>query len=102
MATIITSQSYINYDIVAEKSAARDYVVLVTPEIEVDGDVVRLIIDGNHSYQAAIDDGVEPELVEATAQDCDALCLPSDQWLDALYDRAGCGYLVADTMTAMW
>ena len=65
MARLITTQSYRDDAKVAEKQEAGDYVVLVTPEFSFDGDVARAVLDGHHSLEAALRDGVEPVLVEA-------------------------------------
>ena len=68
----ISSQRYLNDAIVAQKIEAQDFVVLVSPEFEVAGIVVRVVLDGHHSYAAAIEAGASPEFVEATGSDHDA------------------------------
>ena len=70
-ARLISSQRYINDEIVAAKQAAKDYTVMVGREIEIDGVTCRIVIDGHHSLKAAMLDGVEPEYTCATEQDCD-------------------------------
>ena len=70
-ARLISSQRYINDATVEAKRAASDYAVMVGREIEIDGVTCRIVIDGHHSLEAAMLDGVEPEYVYATLQDCD-------------------------------
>lgn len=77
-AITISSQRYINDKIVSEKIAAKDFTVLVSPEFEVGGIVVRVVLDGHHSYAAAIEAGVSPEFVEATGSDHDAVGMEQD------------------------
>ena len=72
----ISSQRYINEEIVMEKSEAADFDVLVSPEFEIDGEMVAVILDGHHSYHAAANTGVLPVFTEATTQDHDAIALP--------------------------
>lgn len=62
---LITVQSYLDEATVAEKQAAGDYTVLVSPEFDLDGEQARVVLDGHHSLNAALRDGVAPELVEA-------------------------------------
>lgn len=66
---IISSQQYLNDEIVAAKLAARDFTVTLSPEFEIDGDVYQTIIDGHHSLEAARQAGVEPEYVIAGHDD---------------------------------
>ncbi|HMA77799.1 MAG TPA: hypothetical protein VKP88_01510, partial [Candidatus Paceibacterota bacterium] len=72
MTTIITSQDHIDDDIVAAKQTEGDYMVLLSPEFEVDGETYQVVIDGHHSLEAAKRDGVEPDYEIATSQDHDA------------------------------
>lgn len=74
----ISSQRYINDEIVAQKVEAQDFTVLVSPEFEVAGIVVRVVLDGHHSYAAAIKEGVSPIFVEATGTDHDAVGMEQD------------------------
>lgn len=75
MATLISAQRYRDEDTVEAKRAARDYVVAVSPEFEIDGETYCVVMDGHHSLAAAIADGVEPEYVEQTATDNDTICV---------------------------
>lgn len=73
---LISSQRYIDHEIVDAKIAAGDYVVSVTPEFEIDGvGLVRAIIDGHHSYAAAIESGAAPVFVEMNATQNDRIAL---------------------------
>ena len=99
MATLITSQDYIDDATVSEKQSAGDYVVLVSPEFDVDGETYQVVIDGHHSLEAAKRDGVEPEIEIATSQDHDAIGMIADgriaEFLDACYH----GHDYRDAMT---
>ena len=64
-ATIISSQRYIDEDTVQAKRDAGDYAITLSPEFEAGGEMVRVLIDGHHSYAAAVADGVEPVVIEA-------------------------------------
>lgn len=73
---LISSQRYIDRETVDAKIAAADYVVNVTPEFEIEGvGMVRAIIDGHHSYAAAVEAGVSPVFVELTATENDRIAL---------------------------
>lgn len=90
----ISSQHHLDDATVEAKRAAKDYVVLVSPSFEHDGELLRVVIDGHHSLAAARLDGVEPEYVEATKQDSD---------LVALIERGETGdYLAASYMDGDW
>lgn len=75
MVRIISSQHYLDADIVAEKIAAVDFEVLVSPVFEIDGESYRVVIDGHHSLAAAKAAGEAPVFVEATVQDSDRVAL---------------------------
>lgn len=73
MIKTISSQRFINDAIVAEKAAAADYTVAVSPTFEIDGETYRVILDGHHSFAAAKIAGVEPTFVEHDASDDDRI-----------------------------
>jgi len=87
MHNIITSQRYLDSAIVSRKFAARDFTITVSPEFTVDGQTYRVLLDGHHSLTAALEAGVEPFVIEADAQVCDAVALLPDvaRFLDAVY-----------------
>lgn len=87
MSKIISSQHYLDDDIVAAKMAAEDYVVTLSPEFEFGGVRVRVVLDGHHSLAAARLTGVEPEYEEATKQtnDCIALLDSPEAFLEAVW-----------------
>ncbi|MEN2980845.1 hypothetical protein P7L78_21880 [Tistrella bauzanensis] len=98
---IISSQEYLNEEIVAEKIAACDFEVQVSPAFVIDGEIYQVILDGHHSFAAAIKAGVAPVLVERTATDDDriglltagniddfmATCWMDSDWRDAVTGR---------------
>lgn len=84
----ISSQRYLDDETVQVKREARDYVVTVSPEFEIDGVVMQAVIDGHHSLAAAEADGVEPEFVVATIQNDDRIALLEssiDDYLEVCY-----------------
>lgn len=68
-AHLVTSQEYLNQDIVNKKILDRDFDVQVSPEFQHNGRPMRVILDGHHSLAAAIKAGVEPKFVEQTGED---------------------------------
>lgn len=76
----ISSQRYLNDEIVQLKREARDYVVTVSPEFEFDGVTMQVVIDGHHAWAAAKADGAEPEFVVANPQGDDRVA-----FLDSSY-----------------
>lgn len=95
--TLITSQHYISDEIVAAKIAAEDYEVQVSPAFEIDGQTFRVVMDGHHSLAAAIEAGVEPEIVEQNGADNDKINMLRDGlvqdfleacWMDGDYHYA--------------
>lgn len=75
MATIISSQRYISEEIVAEKIGSEDFEVQVSPVFEIDGQQYRVVMDGHHSLEAAMQSGVEPVWCEQDASDNDHIAL---------------------------
>lgn len=73
--TLISSQRYLDDEVVEQKRSNGDYEVTVTPEFEYEGNIYRVVIDGHHSLAAAKIDGVEAEIVEATVRDDDRLAI---------------------------
>jgi hypothetical protein len=86
---LISSQRYLDRDLVAQKIKARDFDVRVTPDFEIDGDTVRAIQDGHHALEAAIRSGNRPNFIINSATDNDRVGLINsgkiDQFLDAAY-----------------
>lgn len=100
---IITSQDFIDADIVAAKIEAGDFEVQVSPAFEVDGQIFRVLLDGHHSLAAAIEAGVEPDFIEQTASDNDRISLLNRGdiegflevcWMDRAYHFAASGKAV--------
>lgn len=84
----ISSQRYLDDSIVQAKREARDYVVTISPEFEVDGVVMQAVLDGHHSLAAAKADGVAPLYVEATVHEDDRIALLDhsvDAYLEVCY-----------------
>jgi len=71
----ISSQRYIDEEIVEAKQESADYEVFVSPVFELDGQQMRVVLDGHHSLAAAKEDGALPEFVEYDATEHDAICL---------------------------
>lgn len=75
MTRLISSQRHISDEIVEEKRERRDYGVSVSPEFELFGEKVQLVLDGHHSYHAAKIDGERPLICELDATDDDRIGL---------------------------
>lgn len=103
MSKLITSQHYLDDNIIAAKIEAGDYEVFVSPEFEVDGEIYRVILDGNHSFAAALQAGVAPEITEYSASDCDTVFLLGrsvEAFLQAAWMDGE--YIFASTRKAVW
>jgi len=99
----ISSQRFQDEEIVAGKIEAGDFEVLVSPAFEIDGEMVAVILDGHHSYHAAIEAGVSPDFIEATAQNHDAVALIEsdiDTFLEAVH--MGDDYYYVETGVTVW
>jgi hypothetical protein len=72
---VISSQRFINEEIVAEKIAAEDFEVMLSPGFEIDGEIYQVVLDGHHSLQAAKQAGVDPFFWVADCSDHDAIGL---------------------------
>ena len=83
---LISSQRTRDEDIVADKRTNRDYCVSVTPVFELFGEECRLVLDGHHSYEAAILDGVKPTLDELDATEDDRIYLLQDGNLEDFFE----------------
>lgn len=103
MENFITSQHYINDEIVAEKIAAGDFEVQVSPKFEIGGETFQVIMDGHHSLAAALEAGVEPIIIEQDATENDCIALLDDNnveafleacWMDGEYQYAISGKAV--------
>lgn len=58
---IYSAQSYREQRIVEEKRENKDYAVKVA-YIADDENMIAVLVDGHHSFEAAILDGIEPEI----------------------------------------
>lgn len=85
---IISSQRYLDDEIVAAKIESRDFVVMITPEFEVNGDIMQAIVDGHHSYAAAVECGATPEFVIVDAQHDDRIALLDQGNIDGYLESA--------------
>lgn len=82
----ISSQRYIDDDIVEAKRAAKDYEVTLGKVINIDGQKYQVVIDGHHSLAAAKLDGVEPQWRTATVTENDREGIADiDEYLAAHY-----------------
>jgi len=98
---IITSQDFIDDEIVAAKIADSDFEVFVSPAFEFDGSTFRVLLDGHHSLAAAIAAGVEPTISERDAAEDDRVALIENAddflaacWMDGEYRFAATGRAV--------
>jgi hypothetical protein len=87
-AQLISSQDYLNDEVVQEKREKKDYRVQVSPEFEVDGEKFRVILDGHHSLAAALEDDASPTFEEQDSRDSDHIGLLEssvDDFLEAVH-----------------
>lgn len=102
-ATIITGQFFLDDAIVAEKRANRDYAVTLSPELTIDGETYRVILDGNHSFAAALADGAEPTYSEIDRYDDNAASLLDEGDIDGyLAYHADGDYYDPTTWATIW
>lgn len=100
----ISSQRYIDEDIVAEKIAASDFDVLVSPEFVIDGKAVCVVLDGHHSLAAAKAAGFAPSYntADATAHDAVALLARGECEDFLAATHMGDDYYDVDTGECVW
>lgn len=66
-AELITNQRFLSHDKVAEKIAHGDFLVALSPEfVTPAGKRYRVILDGHHALQAAVESGNTPEFEQLT------------------------------------
>lgn len=78
----LSSQHHRDQDIVNAKAAAGDFVVEYV-EATIDGDTVRIVVDGHHAYDAAKATGNDQEFVV-----CD--------WMQDELDKKGADWFLAE------
>lgn len=92
LADLISSQRYLDRDLVAQKIKDGDFVVKVTPPFSIEGERVRAITDGHHALQAAIRSGNDPQFVQQTVTSNDRVELLNsgkiEDYLEAAYHDA--------------
>ncbi len=79
---LASTQRYRNDAIVAEKREQKRYDVHVV-RLEVGGEEMAYIIDGHHRLEAAIEAGVEPEIITDIEQQHDADKMGHAEYLNA-------------------
>ncbi|KAA8385464.1 ParB/RepB/Spo0J family partition protein [Acetobacter tropicalis] len=100
----ISSQKFLDEEIVAEKIAAEDFTVFVSPSFEIDGEEYRLMLDGHHSFAAAKEAGVEPVIIEQDGTDNDTICLLNAGNIDDFLavNRNDCDFYDISTGRDVW
>ncbi|WP_148716512.1 hypothetical protein [Chitinolyticbacter meiyuanensis] len=100
----VSSQHYLNEDIVAEKIAAADFEVVVSPVFEFDGKTLRVVLDGHHSLSAAKEAGAEAVFVEATRTSNDTVALIEAGQLEAFLEATWIDgdYYDVETGESVW
>lgn len=88
---LITSQHFLSDEIIASKIAASDFAITVSPAFEIDGRMMRVVLDGHHSLAAAIEAGIEYDMTEADAQACDSVSLIKSQGIEAFLESCHMG-----------
>jgi hypothetical protein len=78
-STIISSQRFLDEEKVADKLAARDFIVSISPafvaDFGIDGATYQVVLDGHHSLAAAKIAGVDAEFVTVDESEHDAVAL---------------------------
>ena len=90
---LISSQKYLNDEIVQTKIDNADFAVSVSPMFIIDGVDYQVILDGHHSYHAAIQAGFEPEFIVQTILENDSIQLLID---DNIEDFLTVNYIDSD------
>jgi len=72
-AQLISSQDFIDDEIVKFKIKEKDFSVQMSPEFEIDGDKFRVIMDGHHSLHAAVEKKIVPDFYELSTTEADSL-----------------------------
>ena len=88
MIKLISSQRYIDDEIVAQKIEEGDFTVLLSPVFKIDGQEYQVIMGGHHRYHAAKETGVEPDYIILTVHDDDRIALMEeniDEFLEAAW-----------------
>ena len=88
MTTLISSQRFVDDEIVAQKITAQDFTVLLSPVFVIDGEEYQVVMDGHHSYHAALEAGVEPAYHMQNATENDRISLLNEDvnlFLEACY-----------------
>ena len=75
---LISSQRFLDQEIVQGKIDNNDFEVQVSTVFEIDGTNYQVIMDGHHSYHAAIQSGHKPVFVEQSVYDNDNIQLLLD------------------------
>ena len=103
-SNLITSQHYIDDEIVAEKIASGDFEVQVSPEFAVGGETFRVVMDGHHSLAAARQAGVDPVIIEQDAAANDRVALLDAGDVDAFLEACWMDgeYIYAETEESVW
>lgn len=101
---IISSQRFINDDIVAEKINAGDFEVIVSPEFMIDGESYQVILDGHHSFAAANQSGVAPVYIVATSTYHDAIGILERGEIESFLEvvHFGDDYYNVETNKCVW
>jgi hypothetical protein len=88
MATLISSQRFVDDEIVAQKITAHDFGVQLSPVFVIDGEEYQVVMDGHHSYHAALEASVEPTYHVQNATENDRISLLNEDvnlFLEACY-----------------
>ena len=104
MDNIITSQDYIDQDIVDRKIATSDFDILVSQKFVVDGETYQVLLDGHHSFEAARQAGQQVAIRVATPADHDAVSLLARGEIDDFLQivHMGSDYRFAATGKFVW
>lgn len=100
---LITSQSYLDEEIVQEKIEANDFEVTVSPVFEYEGETYQVILDGHHSFEAAQQTGQEVEWTVATRVTHDTIAVLERNGVESFLEVVCDGdFIDAVTRRTVW
>ena len=92
---IISSQEYLDQDIVAAKRREKDFDVLLSPEFDYEGRTFQVVLDGHHSLEAARQSRKKPRFFTAKSNEIEGFNL-TDQGDDGVAEFLQLHYNGAD------
>lgn len=96
----ISSQRFLNEDLVNQKISHSDFDVFVSPVFEFEGAEYRVLLDGHHSFAAAKESNNDPIFIEMDSSQHDAIGLEPGLFLEVVH--MGDDYYDTETGIDVW